>query len=477
MNDLTPNTRYHLIMNKVHQQANFLGTQTERGLEYWFEGAAAQRFCIRAGDPCPIFTDTEWQDRAWMSEQGEQIETQANLCHAAGITAAECNWVRQNHRNSKLQLLFILGSIAKWRKQVGNIHAVQTVVGAGIEGETIFTITNSALKRVQSNHITDQQAQTILTKYLTGAQRSSPVIKFFTSIGKLSLAQAQTFLGHTAMWLNNMAQMDLLLEGVLAVPGIDRGLQALAHTHYIFETSQTLLEMLAHAPNVDFNTLQWVASENRPSGNSAQQRADNATFIHSYSNNASYADIAQKIVRDMAQTGAARTAIHDYVTSNGTINNTDTLDQRFIAIRKANGNQANAGAGLAASYTQQQAQQILLASQVPRKHIADNSVDAYNTAKYRGEGTTSNSCTISGVQPMIRELHRVMVHYRAEIHQTANGQTTRLMTLPVQVNENLWFRNGNAGVTPQFVTWRSLEVVIAKQGNGNLTLVHCQPNA
>jgi len=70
-----------------------------------------------------------------------------------------------------------------------------------------------------------------------------------------------------------------------------------------------------------------------------------------------------------------------------------------------------------------------------------------------------------------------MVHYRAEIANLPNGATTPLLELAVAAREDIWFRNGPAGVGAERVPWSSLEVVIAKKPAGGLVLVHAQPNS
>ncbi|WP_029135500.1 hypothetical protein [Nakamurella lactea] len=170
-------------------------------------------------------------------------------------------------------------------------------------------------------------------------------------------------------------------------------------------------------------------------------------------------------------------AIHNYVTGNGTVLDPATLHQRFVAIRRANGDAQAADVGLLAAFSEDDARRILGSSQVPRKHTAAKSREAEASARYRGEGTTGNSCTMSGTATLGRQLHRVILHYRAEIANLPNGQTTRLMELDIDADEGIWVRDGQAGAAARLVRWVSLEVVIAKDPRGNLVLVHAQPNA
>lgn len=476
-NALVPDTDYHAIIDGAHRQARFLGTDQRGAItEYWFQEGEG-RFYLRSDDFYSIYTNEEWaQARPILEHANDKVRAQAGKAADAGATAPELDWARQNAA-SNANLYYLLAAIAVWRPRAGDIQLVRDIVQANIAGKPLYELINAARSLVVVGKATPAEVLFIFTRYLTGAQRGPLVLQFLQNIDRLSMAQANTFIGLRAGWLVNLLQLDNLLQLVLAVPGVDRGLAALTHAVWIYARAQTLLEMLAHAPNADFNTLEWVASANRPSGNTPQERAASGEFIHTYRATQTWVDVAKWIVRDLAQTGAHRVAVHDYVTNNGAINDQATLHQRYVAIRATNGVQAAATLGLAANYQLIDATNILVASQVPRKHIANSDRDAYDKAKFRDEGTTANSSTMTGAATFAQELLRVMQHHRAEIFNLANGGVSRLMELDVAVHENIWFRNGPARTEPARVPWASLEVVIAKDGRGNLVLVHAQPNA
>lgn len=284
------------------------------------------------------------------------------------------------------------------------------------------------------------------------------------------------FIGDQAFWMPILMQIDNLLQLVVAVPNVARGLAALKHANYIFAKAQSFLEIVRYSPSATFQILDWVADQPRPSGGTAQALGECAEFIHSYLAEPGWQQAAQWIVRDLPHHGAPRVAVHTYVTNNGAIKDPTVLHQRFAAIRRAGGNTVVADAGLGAQFTPGEARAILTASQVPRKHTATSDGDAEATARLRDEGTTANSCTTTGTASLERELHRVMVHYRAEIANVPVGQTTGLLELDVTPGEQIWFRNGPAHSATTKVSWRSLEVVIARTPGG-LHLVHAQPNA
>lgn len=458
-------TMYDLIIDRQSRQARFLGTDTgtrNNNTEYWFQEANGDTFFVYGNGDALLFANNE-----------TQVRLQILAAITANVTDQDITWALTNRTGG--DLFYLMSAMAIWNAAANDLTLVKSIV-AVVDGKPLRDIVVAARTLLRENKASDPQLRAIVNKYLTGSQRAAALITFLTNMNGLSTPQSATFLHGFASWLLILLRQNNLLELVLRVPGVDRGLAALSHAHYLYDPAQRLLEMLEHQPNVDFATLEWVASAARPSGNSAQERAASGAFIHAQAGNAGHFKIAKKIVRDMAQVDQARIAILDYVTNNGVNNNATQLDQRFIAIRAGNGNAGLANAGLAANYQLVNAQAILAASQVPHKHVANNSPAAYAKCRNRDEGTTSNSCTMSGNGTMEREILRVMQHYRGEIYNLANGASSRLMTLAVAVNENIWFRQGPAGNLPVEVPWRTLEVVIAKNGQGGLVLVHAQPN-
>ncbi len=468
---------YHLLVDDAHRVATFLGTEARGTLtEYWFS-ENDHRFYLKSTDTYPVMTDAEWQDnRATLAGlRAGTVAWEEYRAQVAGVTQDEKAWA-DGVAPGGSNRYFLMAALAKWRPLGHDIVLPQKIIATGVVGRPVYDIVTAAAGLVTGGKASAGNVLGIVTSYLTGPLRQALLVQFFGNLNRLSVSDAATFIGDGGRWMPNLMQLDNLLQLVLAVPG-PRGLAALRHAQYVFASSQTLLEMVQHAPTADFAVLQWVANAGRPSGDTARARADSGEFIHSYHAVPAWQQAAQWIVRDMAQHDAARVAVHDYVTNNGAVTDPSVLHERFIAVRRSNGNPTIANNGLGANYTLGDAHAILVASQVPRKHTASNAREAEAKTVSRDEGTTANSSTMTGIATLQHELHRVMVHYRAEIANLPNNAMTPLLELGVATPEDILFRDGPVGVRAQRVPWSSLEVVFAKNGAGGLVLVHAQPNS
>lgn len=412
-----------------------------------------------------------------LPQANAQTITVARLALQAGLPQGELQWVAQAGQ-SNADIYYLVAAMLREFPVTGGTTIVRTVLQQGTTNRAIHDVVTACLPLCAAQ-LSPVQVIAILGRYLT-AQSADRIVTIMNRLRGFDGLQCQRIAGMLGSFPANAFQFNNLLDKAFLVAPPATGIDALVHCHGIYNASSTLLEMLEHAPAVPFADLQWVASAARPCGDDAQTRASCGRFIHGYANQ--HREVAKWLIADMPALAQHGAAAHGYITNQGQINDATTLHQRFVALRAGNWNSVTANQGLAAQFTLQQAQALVQGSGAEMNHVANDAHGARYSAQWRGAGNnaqggiTGNSCIVSGSAGLAAQLFRVMTHFRAAIGLLANGDNTPLMTLAVDVNENLWYRLGQPGTPPQARAWGTLEVVIGRDNHGRLFLRHGQPN-